>query len=215
MVIYENKYLKSWRIKIMAMKKKFLGLAMAAMVALPAAAYADTAQWNEGETKDVNVTVSGSVKSKSGLAPQGKLEVELPVSMDFSVDQTGTFNGTSYKVTNRSQSKVAVSVANFAETDPNGGIKILPISEASSIDSKGRENVIMALVGDNGAHVDLGAFSAHKNKQLLVVDENNGVGTIQLTGVAGKQEIETNGNVNNNTGVSETFKLVFQIKKTS
>ena len=30
----------------MAMKKKFLGLAMAAMVALPAAAYADTVQWN-------------------------------------------------------------------------------------------------------------------------------------------------------------------------
>ncbi len=30
----------------MAMKKKFLGLAMAAMVALPAAAYADTTvQW--------------------------------------------------------------------------------------------------------------------------------------------------------------------------
>ena len=99
----------------MAMKKKFLGLAMAAMVALPAAAYADTFQWNEGDTKDVEVTVSGSVKSSTGIAPQGKLEVELPVSMDFSVDQNGTFTGTSYNVTNRSQSNVAVSVANFTE----------------------------------------------------------------------------------------------------
>ena len=199
----------------MAMKKKFLGLAMAAMVALPAAAYADTFQWNEGETKDVEVTVSGSVKSNTGIAPQGKLEVELPVSMDFSVDKNGTFTGTSYNVTNRSQSKVAVSVANFTEQNTQGGITILPTSEKANIDEKGRDHVIMALIGDNNKYIDLGAFnkSTDPAKELLVVDENNGVGTIQLNGVAGKQAITTNGNVSDTTGVAETFKLVFQIKK--
>ena len=199
----------------MAMKKKFLGLAMAAMVALPAAAYADTVQWNEGETKDVEVTVSGSVKSNTGIAPQGKLEVELPVSMDFSVDKNGTFTGTSYNVTNRSQSKVAVSVANFTEQNTQGGITILPTSEKANIDSKGRDNVIMALIGDNNQYIDLGNFNKATDsaKELLVVDENNGVGTIQLNGVAGKQAITTNGNVSDTTGVAETFKLVFQIKK--
>ena len=199
----------------MAMKKKFLGLAMAAMVALPAAAYADTFQWNEGETKDVEVTVSGSVKSNTGIAPQGKLEVELPVSMDFSVDKNGTFTGTSYNVTNRSQSKVAVSVANFTEQNTQGGITILPTSEKANIDEKGRDHVIMALIGDNNKYIDLGAFnkSTDPAKELLVVDENNGVGTIQLNGVAGKAAITTNGNVSDTTGVAETFKLVFQIKK--
>ena len=199
----------------MAMKKKFLGLAMAAMVALPAAAYADTVQWNEGDTKDVEVTVSGSVKSNTGIAPQGKLEVELPVSMDFSVDKNGTFTGTSYNVTNRSQSKVAVSVANFTEQNTQGGITILPTSEKANIDSKGRDNVIMALIGDNNQYIDLGNFNKATDsaKELLVVDENNGVGTIQLNGVAGKQAITTNGNVSDTTGVAETFKLVFQIKK--
>ena len=199
----------------MAMKKKFLGLAMAAMVALPAAAYADTVQWNEGDTKDVEVTVSGSVKSNTGIAPQGKLEVELPVSMDFSVDKNGTFTGTSYNVTNRSQSKVAVSVANFTEQNTQGGITILPTSEKANIDSKGRDNVIMALIGDNNKYIDLGAFnkSTDSTKELLVVDKNNGVGTIQLNGVAGKAAITTNGNVSDTTGVAETFKLVFQIKK--
>lgn len=197
----------------MAMKKKFLGLAMAAMVALPAAAYADTFQWDEGATKDVEVTVSGSVKNANGLAPQGKLEVELPVSMDFSVDQNGTFVGTSYKVTNKSQHNVGVSVANFSETDPNGGITILPTSQSSSIDSKGRDNVIIALVGDNKEYVDLGEFSTHKNKELIEVAANNGVGTIELTGKAGKEPITQKGTVTNDTGVSETFKLVFQIKK--
>ena len=199
----------------MAMKKKFLGLAMAAMVALPAAAYADTVQWNEGDTKDVEVTVSGSVKSNTGIAPQGKLEVELPVSMDFSVDKNGTFTGTSYNVTNRSQSKVAVSVANFTEQNTQGGITILPTSEKANIDTKGRDNVIMALIGDNNQYIDLGNFNKATDsvKELLVVDENNGVGTIHLNGVAGKQAITTNGNVSDTTGVAETFKLVFQIKK--
>ena len=199
----------------MAMKKKFLGLAMAAMVALPAAAYADTFQWNEGETKDVEVTVSGSVKSNTGIAPQGKLEVELPVSMDFGVDQNGTFTGTSYNVTNRSQSKVAVSVANFTEENTQGGITILSTSEKGTIDSKERDNVIMALVGDNNEYIDLGAFnkSTDSTKELLVVDKNNGVGTIQLAGVAGKQDITSANGISNDTGVSETFKLVFQIKK--
>ena len=199
----------------MAMKKKFLGLAMAAMVALPAAAYADTVQWNEGDTKDVEVTVSGSVKSNTGIAPQGKLEVELPVSMDFSVDKNGTFTGTSYNVTNRSQSKVAVSVANFTEENTQGGITILSTSEKGTIDSKERDNVIMALIGDNNKYIDLGNFdkAVDSAKELLVVDKNNGVGTIQLAGVAGKQAITTKGNVDDTTGVAETFKLVFQIKK--
>lgn len=200
----------------MAMKKKFLGLAMAAMVALPAAAYADTAQWNEGETKDVNVTVSGSVKSNTGIAPQGKLEVELPVSMDFSVDQNGTFSGTSYKVTNRSQHDVAVSVADFKETNTQGGINLLGTSELSDLNSTRKRNeVIMALVGDGNVYVDLGAFdkAADSQKELLVVPKNNGVGTIQLEGIAGKKPIDPNGDVSDTTGVAETFELVFQIKK--
>ena len=199
----------------MAMKKKFLGLAMAAMVALPAAAYADTVQWNEGDTKDVEVTVSGSVKSNTGIAPQGKLEVELPVSMDFGVDLGGRRIIKKYNVTNRSQSKIAVSVANFTEQNKQGGITILPTSDKGTIDTKGRDNVIMALVGDNNEYIDLGAFnkSTDSTKELLVVDKNNGVGTIQLAGVAGKQDITSANGISNDTGVSETFKLVFQIKK--
>lgn len=203
----------------MAMKKKFLGLAMAAMVALPAAAYADTFQWNEGATKDVEVTVSGSVKSSTGIAPQGRLEVELPVSMDFSVDQNGTFTGTSYNVTNRSQQDVIVSVANFSETNQQGGINILQITDKDNIAQKGRENVIMALVGDSGKYVDLGDFNSKKGEELLRVKGNNGVGTIELAGLAGKATIGTDSShspangVTDSTGVAETFKLVFQIRK--
>lgn len=73
----------------------------------------------------------------------------------------------------------------------------------------------MALIGDSGEHIDLGAFdkAVDSTKELLVVDKNNGVGTIQLAGVAGKQDITSANGISNDTGVSETFKLVFQIKK--
>ena len=201
----------------MAMKKKFLALAMAAMVALPAAAYADTFRWDEGQRKNVDVTVTGSVKNSTGIAPQGKLEVELPVSMEFSVDQNGIFTGTSYNVTNKSQSNIGVSVANFSETNAQGGINILQISDKDTIAAKGRENVIMALVGDNNQYVDLGNFN--KGTEILTVKGNNGVGTIELTGLAGKEAIGTGStqnpanSVDDNAGVAETFKLVFQITK--
>lgn len=203
----------------MAMKKKFLGLAMAAMIAMPAAAYADTFQWDEGKPQDVNVTVSGSVSNNQGIAPQGKLEVELPVTMDFSVDKNGSFVGTSYNVTNRSQNDVTVSVANFSEQNVKGGINILSITDADTIDTKGRENVIMALVGDNNRYVDLGDFASQKGTEILTVQGNNGVGTIELTGIAGTKPMGTSSKnplangVNDTTGVAETFKLVFQIKR--
>ena len=136
--------------------------------------------------------------------------------MDFSVDQNGTFSGTSYKVTNRSQHDVAVSVADFKETNKQGGITLLGTSAISNLNSTGKRNeVIMALVGDGNEYVDLGAFNktADSQKKLLVVPKNNGVGTIRLEGIAGTKDMDQVGNVSNDTGVAETFELVFQIKK--
>ena len=68
----------------MAMKKKFLGLAMAAMVALPATSvYAwdkngDTLSGNESDVMTQDVTVTGEVKSNQGTVAEGRLEVVLP-----------------------------------------------------------------------------------------------------------------------------------------
>ena len=44
-------------------------------------------------------------------------------------------------------------------------------------------------------------------------NKNNGVGTIRLEGIAGPKDMDQVGNVSNDTGVAETFELVFQIKK--
>ena len=200
----------------MAMKKKFLRLAMAAMVALPASsAYAannNTLTGNLNDTLTQEVKVSGSVKNNLGVAPAGKIEVELPTTMSFTVDQTGHFEGVNYQVRNNSAVGISVAVSDFRETnnDPNNGIVLKQHSENMS--QLPRNNVKLALVGNNG-HIDLADKSAISNKTpILNVGPNAATGTIQLLGDAGKSTSDSSSKVETN-GVDEEFTLVFEIKK--
>lgn len=201
----------------MAMKKKFLGLAMAAMVALPASsAYAannNTLTGNLNDTLTQEVKVSGSVKNNQGVAPAGKIEVELPTTMSFTVDQTGHFEGVNYQVRNNSAVGISVAVSDFRETnnDSNNGIVLKRHNEDMS--HLPRNNVKLALVGDNGRHIDLADKSAISSKTpILNVDPNAATGTIQLLGDAGKDTSVSDSKVETN-GVDEEFTLVFEIKK--
>ena len=201
----------------MAMKKKFLGLAMAAAIALPASsAYAanNTLTGNVNDTLTQDVKVSGSVKNSQGIAPAGKIEVELPTTMSFTVDQSGTFQGVNYQVKNNSAVGISVAVSDFRETnkDPDNGIVLTPHSENMS--TLPRNNVKLALVGNEG-HVDLSDTTAIKQKPVILkVDPNASTGTIQLLGDAGKDTGSTNQSKPVETkGVDEEFTLVFEIKK--
>ena len=199
----------------MAMKKKFLGLAMAAAIALPASsAYAanNTLTGNLNDTLTQDVKVSGSVKNNQGVAPAGKIEVELPTTMSFTVDQAGTFQGVNYQVKNNSAVPISVAVSDFRETnnDPNNGI----VLKEHSVDMSNlaRNNVKLALVGNNG-HIDLADSGAiNQKKVILNVEPNASTGTIQLLGDAGKSKTPDNSKVEND-GVDEEFTLVFEIKK--
>ncbi len=198
----------------MAMKKKFLGLALATAIALPASsvyATGDTTriEFENTATQNYDVTVKGSIKNKQGQAPAGKIEVELPTTMSFTVDQNGKFTGTEYRVTNKSQEAITVSLGDFTETQPGGGIELVEIAENGEMAGKKRNEVKMALLGDN-THIDLSKAAEHKGKKLIDVEGNNNVGTIQLAGVAGTEDIVGD---TSDKGVSEDFKLVLQIKK--
>ena len=201
----------------MAMKKKFLGLAMAAMVALPASsAYAanNTLTGNLNDTLTQDVKVSGSVKNNQGVAPAGKIEVELPTTMSFTVDQAGTLQGVNYQVKNNSAVPISVAVSDFRETnnDPNNGI----VLQKHGVDMSNlpRNNVKLALVGNNG-HIDLADSVAISQKPVILnVDPNASTGTTQLLGDAGKDTSSTNQSKPVETkGVDEEFTLVFEIKK--
>lgn len=207
----------------MAMKKKFLGLAMAAMVAMPASsAYAwtasgDTLTGNNTETMTQNVTVTGDIKSSQGTVAAGRLEVILPTTMAFSIDQKGNFTNVDYKVTNNSSEAISVGVQQFRKTKTNGGIT-LKDKDASGMDTLTRDNVQMALVGDNGSgstqrYVDLGASATQNltSTQPLIDVESKQTGIIQLLGNAGKNT--SNESPELQKGMTEQFTIVFEVKK--
>ncbi len=206
----------------MAMKKKFLGLAMAAMVALPATSvYAwdkngNTLSGNESDIMTQDVTVTGEVKSSEGTVAEGRLEVILPTSMAFSIDQKGNFTDVDYKVTNNSPTAISVGIQQFRKTKTNGGI-ILKNKDESGMDNLKRNNVQMALVGDNSGgskrYVDLGdpATQNLTSTQPLIDVESKQTGIIQLLGNAGKDTSSETEELRK--GMTEKFTVVFEVKK--
>lgn len=210
----------------MAMKKRFLGLAMAAMVAMPASsAYAwtasadgDTLTGNNTETMTQNVTVTGDIKSSQGTVAQGRLEVILPTSMAFSIDQKGNFTNVDYKVTNNSSEAISVGVQQFRKTKTNGGMTLKDKNATSEMNNLTRDNVQMALVGDNGnsgstRYVDLGdpATQNLQTTKPLIDVESKQTGIIQLLGNAGKKTDSETTELQN--GITEQFTIVFEVKK--
>ena len=208
----------------MAMKKKFLGLAMAAAVALPATGvYADTIGGNQNDTFTHSVTVTGTVSNKEGIAPEGKIEVELPTAMTFRVDQDGTFEGSNFKVQNRSSVGIDVFVDELRTN--SGNIKVKKKGEVvgneSSLD---RSNVYLELTGNVGGTpttIDLKTVSekTQENDKKILNVSGGSTGLIQLKGGAGTG-LDTGASSSkedpqgiDKDGTSGDFTLIYKIKK--
>lgn len=212
----------------MAMKKKFLGLALAAAVALPATtAYAaddtQSIEMGKNETKNVRVPVSGSIRNKQGQAPEGRIEVELPTKMAFTVDEEGNLPRTTYTIQNRSKDiSIDVSVASFsggstATEGGSDGIKLHPSNTVTGHrEDRYRNEIELKLTNeDNSKNIDLGNFKTldETQKQLATVDSGE-TNSIVLSGVAGTKESTDVGATGvDSKGANEEFNLVFSIKK--
>lgn len=216
----------------MAMKKKFLGLALAAAVALPATtAYAandtQSIEMGKNETQNVNVPVSGSIRNKQGSAPEGRIEVELPTKMAFTVDQDGNLPSTTYTIQNRSQREsIDVSVASFsggstATEGGSDGIKLHPSNTVTGHrDEKYRNEIELKLTNakDSSKSVDLGNFKnlSNESEKLLATVTSGETNSIVLSGVAGTKDssqVGSNSTDVDSKGANEEFNLVFSIKK--
>lgn len=211
----------------MAMKKKFLGLALAAAVALPATSvYAaegyQTIHGEDNATLNHNVKVTGEVKTADGSAAAGKIEVELPTTMAFAVDQNSNLRGASYNVSNRSGCGIDVSVSSFSKT--TGDITVKPMTDMnteSKLENLDRSNVALQLNGTaEGAQttVDLGEIMKTGTETKVLNIAKNSSETMTLSGVAGKKAAEDPSSSGVPTGVdkdgaSADFTLVFKIKK--
>lgn len=209
----------------MAMKKKFLGLALATMVAMPATGvYAagntgntQTITGNETSTLNHTIPVTGSVTKSNGLAADGQITVELPTAMAFAVNEKGKFSGATYEVSNQSGCGIDISVSQFVQTKSGLTLKTTDELTDSNKNTLDRSNVSLVLKGsDKGVqkNVDLakianGTTTAEAEKKVLNVAAGT-QGSIALTGMAGTAEA-TEGV--DKTGATGEFNLVFSIKK--
>lgn len=214
----------------MAMKKKFLGLALATMVALPATtAYAagttqDT-QTIENESNNVQVAVTGSVTTKTGQKPE-KIEVVLPSKLAFTVNETGGFDAADFDIVNNSTNvDINVAVANFTggRTLTNGsgeGIEVRPAADLGTPANFYRNQISLSLSKIGGGTVDLGNY-----KQLTADEKKIGTiasghtATLTLNGIAGTKDVEAQHQTAktdvDSKGAQEKFNLVFSIAKKS
>ena len=107
---------------------------------------------DDTQTLIQKVEITGAVTQSDGSLPEGRLEVEVPTSMSFTVDQKGNFSAPNYTVKNKSSVPITVYLSDFRETRPNGGINIKSIQE--DITNEDRANLHLALVGNDGKHID-------------------------------------------------------------
>lgn len=209
----------------MAMKKKFLGLALATMVAMPAtgvyaAGNTQTITGKDTSTLTHTIPVTGSVTKSDGTAAAGQITVELPTAMAFAVNENGEFSGATYDVSNQSGCGIDIFVSQFAET--KSGITLKTEDDLSTPEKRvnfDRSNVSLVLKGSDSdgsqKKVDLakianGTTTDESAKKVLNIGSGS-QGSMALTGTAGTKK-PSDSNVDQN-GATGEFNLVFSIKK--
>lgn len=201
----------------MSMKKKFLALALAGAVAMPVVANASAnLVQNSDDTKPAfgNVGVTGVVESSTGQAPAGRIQVELPSAMTFTVNKNGNVTvPNNYEVYNQGAKPVKVEVVGFTETNPSAGINIVNKSTFSSgTDQNHRSDVALTLQG-TGSEVDLS--SALSSTNTGVIFDSLAAGDrrqITLRAIAGTKADTGAGNETElSQGIDEDFSIQFKI----
>ena len=205
----------------MSMKKKFLALALAGMVAMPVVANATQVTGTESETPTGVVPINGSVLNKQGQAPSGTISVELPLSMGFTVNQDGQFLAadSSYQITNNSTMPVKVDITEFRETD-NGNTTGITIKANSAMQSgaanEDRATMSLTLTGDSDKVIDMYEVARNQGtaKTLFAKIMPADSATMVLNGIAGKSTTHNRATKVDRSGAQEKFTVRFKITKT-
>lgn len=142
------------------MKKKFLSLMMAAAVVATTSVSAFAADsenvinGSENETHESKIGITGDVLSDGGASVPGTLNVTVPTTASFTVNQSGVFSAAKIKIKNSGTQNVQVFAYEFV--DINGaseGINVRKKSEITSTASQAsqaRNNIALKIYGDEG-----------------------------------------------------------------
>lgn len=152
-----------------------------------------------------DLKLTGTIRDANGNSPQGRIEVEIPSSVNFTVDELGNFIiANNYNINNRGSCPVDIYVVGFRESKISSGIFIKQ-NNISSSDSRNFVNLDVS--GNIGNKVRL-YDSSNLNAKIGEIPSKSAI-SITFAGEAGKAE---NKDIDDN-GVSEDFTLKFKISK--
>lgn len=204
------------------MKKKLLSLVLAgAMVASTSvSAFADTkVTFQENQTGEANITITGEVADNNGLTVPGTLNVTVPTDASFAVTQDGTFTAPRINITNNSTKDIDVFAYEFIDIGgPNEGIKIVEKSETTDRD---RKNISLNISGGEGkayfkSEEDNTKKGVYKNPELNKAADGDGVKIASIAGNGTVGELVLDGEAGANTTnkpENNKFTLKLKIKK--
>lgn len=220
------------------MKKKFLSLMMAAAVVATTSvsAFADTTQVVGGadnKAHEAEITIKGNVNDDHDTPPVGTISVTVPTAANFNVDGNGNFTGAEMPIINNSEFDVKVSVDRFIDVNKAEGVELKEKDTvlAGNGANVARNKVFLSIQGDTTMYLSSTGEASGENTGLykkpslreedkITSDDNDdkrlmtikagGEKAILLQGNAGKQQQS-----GINTAISDTFKLILKIEKSS
>lgn len=207
------------------MKKKFLSLMMAAAVVATTSVSAFAADSEEvisgpeSGTYESKIEITGDVLGPGGTSVPGTLNVTIPTTASFTVNESGEFSAAKIKVENKGTQNIQVFVYEFKDVNGTSGINVRKKSELTNPENAARNNIALSISGDDGIaylssdFTDKGIYknegltekeSAEDGIKLAVVNAGK-TGQLKLEGEAGK------GSLTNPE--RDTFTLKLKIKK--
>lgn len=169
-----------------------------------------------------NISITGNVVSDSGEIPSGTLQVVVPTTASFTVNEKGQFLTIPFTIKNEGYQNIDVYAYKFIDVDRSEGINVkskLEISEQSSrsditLNIKGSTNTAYFKTEDSNS-TNSGIY---KNSELTTPASSDGIkissisanseGKLTLHGEAGKKS-------NIDTAISNRFTLILKIKKST
>lgn len=157
-----------------------------------------------------SVTMTGNVRDDNGNIASGRIQVELPSAVTFSVDQDGNFRApTNFEVNNTGSEAISISVIDFIENNTTG-ITIVSKGD-NSLSTSDRTHMSLELIGRSSSGNDVFA-------DLSTVNPNNPVKLFDNIAGGTKETIRLKGEVGKGSGsvtkgVSEDFTVKFRITK--
>lgn len=209
------------------MKKKFLSLMMAAAVVATTSVSAFATDYNEQESKVIehNVTITGDVADDQGEYKPGTIQVTIPTSAAFKVDETGEFTTGNIVVNNRGTQKIDVLAYRFVDTNGNDGISVKAKNAViTSQETVKRTDISLSVRGNqgivhlksenkgedkSGIYLTEALDREEKNGHLISSILAGGNDTLSLIGEAGKNPSGVD------KAVQDTFTLTLKIKKST